>query len=266
MLHAIPPAEVSPRTDELIPGDAPARQRALAVLDGVLAGHAWIDDPLAPSALLVIEDADGTVYAGGACTPSSVREALAGLATASGDLVFGFSGAADALRELVPADPYWRGEAIDFTDREAPPGEEEALGQVLADGASLVRLDRASLPLTESYEDTLIAFGSIEAWEEHGVGFAAMVNGLVAAESVAGPRCRGVLEMGVVTREPYRRRGYGTVVSAAVARACEERGDRVWWNANSENEPSIRIARHLGFRNERRYEVVACRAPLPPVA
>ncbi|HEY6609188.1 MAG TPA: GNAT family N-acetyltransferase [Candidatus Limnocylindria bacterium] len=265
MLRPIPPAEVARRAADLIPDDAPARQRALAVLDGVLVGHAWVDDPAAPTALLVIEDADGTVYAGGACTPASVRDALAGLATASGDLVFGVSGPHDPLRALVPADPYWRGEAIDFTDREALDGEADARPALPADGSSLVRLDRASLPLTEWYEDTLFAFGSMEAWEELGVGFAMMVDGGVASESVAGPRCRGLLEMGVVTREPYRRRGYGTLVSAAVARACEARGDRVWWNANSENEPSIRIARHLGFRNERRYEVIACRAPLPPV-
>jgi GNAT superfamily N-acetyltransferase len=89
-----------------------------------------------------------------------------------------------------------------------------------------------------------------------------MVDGAVAAESNAGPRCRGLLEMGVVTREPFRRRGFGTLVSVAVARACEERGDRVWWNANATNVPSLAIARRLGFSTERRYEVVACHAPL----
>jgi RimJ/RimL family protein N-acetyltransferase len=102
----------------------------------------------------------------------------------------------------------------------------------------------------------------VERWEEHGIGCAVLVEGKVAAESIAGPRSRGMLEMGVVTREPYRRRGYGTLASRAVARACEERGYRVWWNANSENLPSIRIARRLGFRRERRYDLVACHAPL----
>jgi RimJ/RimL family protein N-acetyltransferase len=43
-----------------------------------------------------------------------------------------------------------------------------------------------------------------------------------------------------------------------VARACEARGDTVWWNANAGNAPSIAIARRIGFQRERAYEVVAC--------
>ncbi len=247
---------------ELIRSDAPTRPRGLAVIDERLSGRVWADDAASPSATIVIEDADGTVYTGGALTRDLAAAALADVATASGDLIFGFADAEDPLRGLVPAEPYWRGEAIDFTERAAGPDEAELLARPLPDGARLVRLDRTTLSLTEWYEDTLVAFGSADAWEEHGIGFAVMIDGRVAAESIAGPRSNGMLEMGVVTREPYRQRGFGTLVSLAVARACEERGDRVWWNANSENLPSIRIARRLGFRQERRYDLVACRARL----
>jgi RimJ/RimL family protein N-acetyltransferase len=247
---------------ELIRPDAPARPRGLAVLDERLSGRVWADDAASPSATIVIEDADGTVYAGGALTRDVVTTVLADIATASGDLIFGFADAEDALRGLVPAEPYWRGEAIDFTERAAGPDEAELLTRPLPEGARLVRVDRKTLSLTEWYEDTLVAFGSAYDWEEHGMGFAVMIDGRVASESIAGPRSNRMLEMGVVTREPYRQRGFGTLVSLAVARACEDRGDRVWWNANAGNAPSLAIARRLGFRRERRYELVACRAPL----
>lgn len=256
LLRPIPPAEVPPRADDLIPDDAPARQRALAVLDGALAGHAWVDDPVAPTALLVIEDADGTVYAGGACTPATVRDALAGVATASGDIVFGFRGPDDPLRDLVPIEPYWSGEAIDFTDR-VPPADESA-SLAAPDGTRVIQLDAATLPMTEWFEDTIHAAGSIERWMELGIGFAVMVGDEMAAEATAGPRCRGLMEMGVITRERFRGRGFGLLVSRLTARACDARGDRVWWNANSGNAPSLAIARRLGFRTERRYELVAC--------
>jgi RimJ/RimL family protein N-acetyltransferase len=243
--------------ERLIRTDAPTRPRALAVLDGVLAGRVWADDDERPSAAIVLEDADGTVWAGGAVTRPLVAETLASYRTKSGDLIFGFADAGDPLRDLLPSEPYWTGEAIDFTDR-VPPPDEAALEPELSDGHHVVRLDAESLPLIEWYEDTLHAFGSIERWLDLGVGFGVMAGEELAAEAMAGPRVRGLLEMGVATRERFRRRGYGTLVSRLTARACEARGDRVWWNANAGNVPSIAIARRLGFRRERRYEVVAC--------
>ena len=69
---------------ELIPADAPTRARGLAVLDGVLSGFVWVDDPVAPRELLVIEDADGTVFAGGPPSRGDVMDALTGLATQVG--------------------------------------------------------------------------------------------------------------------------------------------------------------------------------------
>jgi RimJ/RimL family protein N-acetyltransferase len=261
-LRPIAPAQLPPNAGELIPADAPTRARGLAVLDGVLSGFAWVDDPVAPRELLVIEDADGTVFAGGPPSRGDLMDALAGLATRSGDLIFGFAGLDDPLRDLVPAEPYWRGEAIDFTERHARADEADRLATPPRDGARLVRLDRSTLPQTAWYEDTLHAFGSIDRWEENAVGFGIVVGNELVAESVAGPRVDGLLEMGVATREPHRRKGFGTLVSLAVARACEERGDRVWWNTNAMNVASIAIARRLGFAVERGYDLVACRAPL----
>jgi RimJ/RimL family protein N-acetyltransferase len=226
-----------------------------------LSGRAWADAPDNPRAVLVMEDADGTVYGGGSLTAESVRSALDGVETASGDLIFGFAGPADPMRRLVPTEPYWRGEAIDLTER-VPPGDEDVLIEVaLPEGARVVRLDASLLPMTEWYEDTLHAFGSAERWEELGIGYAVMLGDRMLAEATAGPRCRGLLEMGVITREDQRRRGFGTLVSRLTARACEAQGDRVWWNANAGNAPSLAIARRIGFRQERRYDFVACHAP-----
>jgi RimJ/RimL family protein N-acetyltransferase len=246
--------------DRLLPADVPTRPRALAVLDGVLSGRVWADDPDDPSALLVVEEGDGTVYAGGDVTPLAARAALASVRPASGELIFGFSGPHDALRNLVPTEPFWSGPAIDFTERVSPDGEAIALEGGLLDGARAVPLEPALLPMTVWYEDTMRAFGSAERWAELSLGFAVMIGDEMVAECLAGPRTRGLLEMGVVTRKAHRRRGYGTLVSRLTARACEARGDRVWWNTNADNAPSLAIARRLGFRTERRYELVACHA------
>lgn len=246
--------------EPMLAADLPARPRAVAVLDGALAGRVWADDPENPGAILVIETADGTVYGGGALTRDSVADALAAVETKSGDLIFGFRGPDDPVRDLVPGEPYWRGEAIDFTERQPLTVEDERLS-----GVDIVRIDGALLPRIEWAEDTLHAFGSTDRWEELGVGLAVVDGDELLAECLAGPRVRGLLEMGVITREAFRGRGYGTLVSRLVAEACEALGDRVWWNANAGNEPSIRIARRIGFTRERRYELVALHSPLGSV-
>ena len=261
MLQPISLPATDPTLEALIRSDAPARMRAVAVLDGTLVGRAWLDDPAHPRAVLIIEDADGTTYAGGDLTREVVAATLAGLPTRSGDLIFGFAGPDDPLRDLVPGDPYWRGEAIDLTDRVPNPDEASLLTRELEGGAHLVRLDATTLPMTEWYEDTIHAAGSLERWLEASIGFGVLREGELLAEATAGPRCRGWLELGVITREAHRGHGYGTLVSCAVARACEAGGDRVWWNANADNAPSLAIARRIGFRTERRFELVACRAP-----
>jgi GNAT superfamily N-acetyltransferase len=261
MLHPMSLPATDPTLERLIRADAPTRMRAMAVLDGVLAGRAWVDEPARPRAVLVIEDADGTTYAGGNLTRDAVAATLAAVPTRSGDLIFGFADPDDPLRDLVPGEPYWRGEAIDLVDRVPPPDEDALLRRELEGGAQLVRLDATTLPLTEWYEDTIHAAGSLDRWLGSGIGYGVMRDGELLAEATAGPRCRGWLEMGVITREAHRGNGYGTLVSSAVARASEAGGDRVWWNANADNAPSLAIARRIGFRTERRYELVACRAP-----
>lgn len=255
------PTLTTANLEPMLPADVPARPRAVAVVDGLLAGRVWVDDPERPRAMLVIETADGTVYGGGDLARDAVADALSGVEAKSGDLIFGFRGPDDPMRELVPGEPYWRGEAIDFTNRQPHP---EVSG--IPDDVEIARIDAALLARTEWAEDMLHAFGSPERWEELGVGRAVIAGDELLAECLAGPRTRGLLEMGVITREPFRGRGYGTLVSRLVAEACEAAGDRVWWNANAGNEPSIRIARRLGFRRERRYELVALHAPLGSTA
>lgn len=251
-----------PRQDlaRLLPDDLPTRPRAGAVLDGVLAGRAWADDPAAPSWLIVIEDADGTLYGGGSLTATAVAAVFAAAETRSGDLIIGLRGPDDPIRPLLPPNPYYVGGAIDFTDRVAPADEADLLAAPPPDGLRFVDLDAALLPRTEWAADTMHAFGSAAAWDRLGIGSCLVDDaGAVIAQGMAGPRTGDRMEMGVWTRDDHRRRGLGTLVSLHAAVAAERAGASVWWNTNAENAGSIAIARRIGFRRARPYELVAYR-------
>jgi hypothetical protein len=245
----------------LLPDDLPTRQRAVAVLDGTLAGRAWADDGVEPTWLVIVEDADGTLYGGGAPTREAITAVFAAAKTRSGDLIVGLRGDDDPIRPLLPPDPYYRGRAIDFTERVRPPDEGDLLAAPAPDGLSFVPLDAAILPLTEWADDTIHAFGSPEAWDRLGVGTCLVdARGRVIAQGMAAPRTRDRMEMGVWTHDEHRRRGLGTLVSIRAAVAAEATGTSVWWNTNADNAGSIAIARRIGFRRERVYELVAYRA------
>ena len=181
------------------------------------------------------------------------------MATASGDLIFGFADGDDPLRGLVPAEPYWRGEAIDFTERRPAPDEADRLRAAPVEGARLEQLDRRTLGKTVWHDDTLHAFGSIERWEENGIGYGAFIGDELVAESVAGPRIGGLLEMGVVTREAHRGKDSGRrePCRGALVRGARRSGVV---ERDAANAPSLAIARRLDSRLERRYEVIACHA------
>ena len=105
MIVQLSPGSIGPRVERNIPADAPARPRALAVIDGVLAGSVWADDPDEPTWTVVVEKADGTVYAGGAVSASVLDAIMPGVKTAAGDLIFGFTGPDDPLRSIAPTRP-----------------------------------------------------------------------------------------------------------------------------------------------------------------
>lgn len=257
MVVELEPGHVEPAIERLLPIDMPTRPRALAVLDGVLAGCIFADRSDDPTWLVVVELFEGTVFGGGALTAVALERVLAATEPESDDFVIGFTGPDDPIRGLVPANPSFRGEAIDYSDRQPPADEAEAVARPAPDGLRLAELTAELLPQTEWYRATLRAFGSPAGWSERGIGRCLLAGREVAAEAMAGPRVRGLMEMGVATRGPYRRHGYATYLARQVARACEARGDRVWWNTSADNLPSQAIARRLGFRTERRYELVA---------
>lgn len=64
------------------------------------------------------------------------------------------------------------------------------------------------------------------------------------------------MEVGMVTHEDFRRRGYASFLCAYLIEQCERQGFETYWNCNAENTPSVIIARKLGYQREREYRLV----------
>lgn len=83
---------------------------------------------------------------------------------------------------------------------------------------------------------------------ERGDVFGLFVDNDLAAYAYAKPRGDLVSTIGVVTVEPYRRRGFGKAVVSAVTREILDRGKIPVYDCEQDNKASAHLARSLGFR------------------
>ena len=210
--------------------------------------------PNRPAWVTVTELSDGTTWVAGSISPATLGEVLASVEPASREIVIGFAGPNDPVRDMVPAAGRQESRAIDFPVRVPPPDDDTRLA--VPEGVVVAPMDAELFARTAWYEDTVTAFGSVERWLELGMGMALLdASGELLCDATAGPIIRGRMEMGVRTAPEHRGRGYATLTSRHLARAIEARGLAPWWNTNAENTASIRVARALGFSAERPYDL-----------
>jgi hypothetical protein len=245
------PGQGTPALRALFLGGGHTYRRPFGVFDGTAGGRILTDDPRTPTWAAVQEFSDdGTLYLAGAPRPDLVAEVIELLRRRRMVSVGLTPG--DPRAALLPPDPDQERVEIDFEDRDpalalAPLSEPPP-------GLRLARIDRTLLPRCLwgpwMCRDRKTALA-------HGLGYCLLDGDLVVAEAFAGPVVAGELEMAVITRDAYQRRGLGTVVCARTILECDRLGWRTWWNTGLGNPASAGLARKLGYRTERRHRVLA---------
>jgi predicted GNAT family acetyltransferase len=67
----------------------------------------------------------------------------------------------------------------------------------------------------------------------------------------------GIHEVGIITREEHRQKGYATITCAHLIRECEQQSFETLWNCAKQNVGSNALARKLGYRKAEEYRVIA---------
>jgi RimJ/RimL family protein N-acetyltransferase len=101
----------------------------------------------------------------------------------------------------------------------------------------------------------LVAWRSAEDFTTHGLGMALFEGDELASACSSVFASRERMEIDVHTEEKYRRRGLGTITTAAFIEACLRGGKQPNWECFWENEASNGLARKLGFVAEADYPV-----------
>lgn len=130
----------------------------------------------------------------------------------------------------------------------------------LPHGYSLDEIDieTAQVIDTEHGNYLSVFFGGPENFVDEGAGFCVKEGKTLASFASAFVPFRENLEFQVITQPQYRRKGLASVVSAKLIEYCLKRGITACWDAA--NEPSIGLAKKLGFGNPERWLAYMWRA------
>jgi len=247
------PGQVTPAITSLFDPGMPTAIRCYAVLGGGNAGRIFTDDLEHPRLGYVWERDDGTLYQGGQKDWVTLHQ-LVMMLRQEGTVALDFrDGNSDV--ELFPPDPEAGAECIEL-DRAAGGSDLSEYLQV-PPGFEVHRMGRELIEKSPRLDESLFRYGSLETYLEKGMDVCILHGEEFVCEAGADMEVGGVREVGVVTERPYRGRGFGTIVTAHLLKWCDELGCSTYWDCVKLNIGSLKMARKLGFGNERGYKILA---------
>lgn len=243
--------EVTPEILNLFDLDNPTMPRAFNVLEGIITGQIMVDSLTQPNWAVVREGIYGTLYFGGQIT-SSVIPSIFGHFFQFGGIGVG-CWLDNPLNQILPASPDYDGFTLYFTERSSDETNLEALVSQLPSDYALISRDEQLFKKSFDYDSTLASFGSTENVMQHTLGVSLVEDDYLVCEAATGAPTHGLIEVGVTTHENYRQKGLATIACAKLIETCEAQGYSTWWDCAKQNTPSVRLARKLGYRNEKEY-------------
>jgi len=124
---------------------------------------------------------------------------------------------------------------------------------VPVDRALAERLDRECYPAPF----VRMEWGSYEAYEQHGFGFAFFIGEAIASTITTVTVSNRHALISVATEPPFRQRGFATLVGARFIDYCLEHGLLPIWDCDDFNTNSVATARKLGFVEAPRFVELA---------
>jgi len=160
---------------------------------------------------------------------------------------------------VTPEPPAKAIERVGFDPIDASSARFETLRAELPDGVTVRPMDAGLVARCEWRDLIEGAYGSVEAFLEHGLGLCLMRDNEILAEAYAPFIGRGVAEVGVVTAEAQRGRGLAAIAIAWLTVSLAERGLAMYWSCDADNEASVRVAGKLGFGPPRPFRILMYR-------
>jgi len=249
----ITPRQVTPAFKVLFNRTMPTVIRCYAVLGDGNAGRIFTDDIDNPKLGYVWEQDDGTLYQGGVKDWQILAQMVSTLRQ-DGTVALGFRDG-DRSVDFFPPDPEAGAECVEL-DRPVN-GSDLTPNLNLLPGFEVYRMGRDLIVKSPRFDETLNRYGNLDTYLETGLDVCILHGDEFVCEAGADMDVGGVREVGIVTERPYRGQGFGTIAVAHLLKWCDELGCSTYWDCVKLNIGSLKMARKLGFGNERSYKLLA---------
>ncbi len=248
------PSQVTPAVESLFSLNVPTGIRCFAVLRGGNAGRIFVDDLEHPTLAYAWERDDGTLYQGGMQEKRTLHH-MVELLRQDAIVALDFRDG-DPCLDLFPPCPDAGAECVEL-ERPAR-GSDLSPFLELPPGFTAHRMEREMLEKSPRLDETLFRYGDLENYLTTGLDLCILHGEESVGEAGADMEIGGVREVGVVTEHAYRGgKGFGTLLVAHLLKWTDELGVAAYWDCVKLNIGSLKIARKLGFRNERSYKILA---------
>jgi len=219
-----------------------------AVLEGRHSGKAWVDELINPSQCVLRTDATLT-YASRHVSQDFLGEAISHFRQKANLWLV-------RSQDDPPAPEGYRVlPRLEFYNIDPLSPILAGFRSCLPQGYAMSRIDRALLERCEWRDDMAFYCGSLENFLHHDLGMCLIHGDEIIVEAYASALGSPYAEIGAITQAPYRGRGLAPITVAYLIEALSERGYQAYWSCDIDNPASARVARKLGFRIERFYEV-----------
>ncbi|MBE2212303.1 MAG: GNAT family N-acetyltransferase [Opitutaceae bacterium] len=243
-------AQLKPFFSARPPANAPMLQ---AFFEHRAPGHAYVNDVRAPTACVVAVH-HRFVFFGGEVSPHFHEAALRELRRTQTLQVVAPARGSRLPRRPVPDAEVHR---VEFYRRPDPDRARVRAIQRASAALGEVRRIDATLFNRCAWRDEIIhLLGSAREFLMHGIGYAMLVDGQIAAEAYGCLWTRDRVELAAVTHREYRGRGYATAVCAHLIDTCEAVGFETYWSCDADNDASLHLATKLGYDDPRDYRLL----------
>jgi RimJ/RimL family protein N-acetyltransferase len=156
-----------------------------------------------------------------------------------------------------PTEPAEVVERLEFYDYDPDSEILDCLRKKLPTKYDIQPIDAELFLRCEWREEMEFYAGSFDNFLKQDLGLCILHDDEIIVEAYASALGVTKAEIGAITRQPYRGKGYAPIACAHLIDACEQRGYQAYWSCDADHIASIRVAQKLGFQDERAYQIFA---------